>query len=137
MSTSTRIIRVRQSLDLPVAQVSERDAELELEALVDELKAKATGKVWRGHPVAVAALAYLEQPRERPLRPSTIRIVQEIVARFGRRLLNKIATGEWNARIDGDPATGAPGRMAGPDRSAQRADRTVATALIDWAGSRP
>ncbi len=110
-----RSIRVRKSLGLAVAAVSEWDAQVELEALVDQIKAKATGKVWRGHPVSIAAEAYLSRPRERPLRPSTISIIKEIVARFGPRRLNEIAPTEWNAWIDGEHTSAGfgPGRMTG------------------------
>jgi site-specific recombinase XerD len=110
-----RSVRVRQSLGLAVANVSECDAQVELEAVVDEIKAKATGKIWRGHPVSIAAEAYLSHPRQRPLRPSTISIIKEIVARFGARRLNEIASTEWNAWIDGEHTSAGfrPGRMTG------------------------
>jgi hypothetical protein len=59
------------------------------------LKAKALGVAGRGDPVAVAADGYLSHTRERPLGPSTIRIVKEIVAKFTTRPLNEIAVEDW------------------------------------------
>jgi hypothetical protein len=113
-----RGVRVRRSLDLAVAAASLEQAETARDELVDEIKARVTGKVGRGDPVAVAAAAYLRRKRERPLRPSSIRIVKEIVARFGQRRLNDIAAAEWRAWIDGDQG---PGRMTG--RSAATRER--------------
>ncbi len=106
-----RSIRVRRSLGLAVASVAQRIAEDELEAYVDELRARATGAVGRGVPVAIAAEAYLSRARNRPLRPATISIIKEIVARFGLRRLNDIGR-EWNAWIDGERTASGfkPGR---------------------------
>jgi hypothetical protein len=107
---------------LAVKAVPQHVAEAELESIVEDIKAKASGKVGRGDPVSVAAEAYLAFPRERPLGPSTIKIVQEVVAAFGRRRLNEIGRG-WNVWIDGErTAQGfAPGRMTG--RSAASRER--------------
>lgn len=120
-------IRVRQSLGLAVAAVSQGQAEVELETLIDEIKARATGKVGRGDPVSIGADAYLSQARERPLRPSSIRIVKEIVARFRQRRFNEIAPTEWNEWIDGKHTkTGfSAGRMTG--RSASSRERFLNT----------
>lgn len=110
-----RSIRVRQSLGLAVAAAAQDTAERELDAFVADLKAKATGAIGRGDPVSVAALSYLAQPRERPLAPTAVTIVQEVEARFGPRRLNEIAPDEWRRWIDGDPAAKppVPGRMTG------------------------
>jgi hypothetical protein len=115
-------IRVRRSLGLAVTAVSQAAAEVELEAFLDELKARTTGKVGRGDPVAIAAHRYLNFTRERPLAPSAVRIVKEAVARFGTRRLNEIGDG-WNVWIDGKHGnTGfVPGRMSG--RSASTRER--------------
>jgi hypothetical protein len=77
--------------------------------------AQVTGKVGRGDPVAVAAAAYLRRPCKRPLRPSSIRIVKEIVTRFGLRRLNEVSAPEWRGWIDGEqgPSGFRPGRMTG------------------------
>jgi Phage integrase family len=118
-----RGVRVRRSLGLALAAASLEQAEVARDELVDEIKARVTGKVGRGDSVAVAAAAYLRRKRERPLRPSSIRIVKEIVARFGQRRLNDIAAAEWRAWIDGDqgPNGFRPGRMTG--RSASSRER--------------
>lgn len=110
-----RSVRVRQSLGLAVAAVPERIAEVELETLVEDIKAKATGKIGRGHPVSIAAESYLSLARDRPLRPSTIVIIKEIVTRFGRRRMNEIQPAEWNIWIDGEhtKTSFTPGRMTG------------------------
>jgi site-specific recombinase XerD len=114
---------VRRSLGLAVAAASLEQAEIARDELVDEIKARVTGKVGRGDPVAVAAAAYLRRKRERPLRPSSIRIVKEIVGRFGQRRLNDVAASEWRAWIDGEqgPNGFRPGRMIG--RSASTRER--------------
>lgn len=93
-------IRLRRSLGLAVVSVSERQAEAELEAYLDEVKARAAGRVGRGDPVAIAAHGYLALPRARPLGRTTIGIVKDITARFGPRRLNEIGR-DWNDWIDG------------------------------------
>jgi hypothetical protein len=106
-----RSIRVRRSLGLPVIQISERQAEIELEAYLDEVKATASGKTRRGDPVAIAAKLYLCHPRSRPLGDTAVSIVREVTARFGPRRFNEITGEEWRLWVDGDVKT--PGRMTG------------------------
>lgn len=106
-----RSIRVRQSLGLAIATTSQAEAEGALEAYLDDLKAKASGQVGRGDPVAIAAAAYLSTPRKRPLGASSVAIVKEAVKRFGPRRANEVAGGDWKAWVDGDDRT--KGRMAG------------------------
>jgi site-specific recombinase XerD len=101
---------VRRSLGLPIS-VARRTAELELEALIEEVKAIATGKVGRGDPVGVAAKAYLDLSRDRPLGATAVSIVQELTARFGPRRFNAITASEWKIWVDGDGKTA--GRMTG------------------------
>lgn len=125
LRTGGRSVRVRKSLGLAVASVSQADAEHELELYVEDLKARASGKIGRGDPVAVAAEAYLALPRARPLGAYTVRIVKEIVARFGPRRLNEISAREWILWLDGGP--GSVGRMAG--RSAATRERHLNTIL--------
>jgi hypothetical protein len=110
-----RSVRVRRSLGLAVVAATRKEAELALEELVGEIKARITGKVGRGDPVAVAAAAYLRRPRKRTLRPSSVRIIKEIVACFGLRRLNEVAAAEWRGWIDGEqgPSGFRPGRMTG------------------------
>jgi integrase len=105
-----RSIRVRRSLGLPVS-VPQREAEVELEAYVEDVKAIASGKVCRGDPVAIAAKAYLDLPRDRPLGATAVDIVKEITRRFGPRRFNEIGADEWRLWVDGDDKT--PGRMTG------------------------
>src|SRR5690242_20488631 len=73
-----RSIRLRQSLGLPASAETEFEAQAALDALVDDVKARATGRVGRGDPVGVAADRYLTLSRHRPLGASTVRIVQEV-----------------------------------------------------------
>jgi hypothetical protein len=54
-----RSVRIRRSLGLAVAATTFEQAELARDELIDEIKARVTGKVGRGDPVAVAAAAYL------------------------------------------------------------------------------
>lgn len=118
-----RSIRIRKSLGLAVAAVSQAEAEVELDAYLDDLKAKASGKVSRGDPVSIAAHAYLNRARDRPLAPTAINIVKEITVCFGRRRFNEIAPHEWTVWIDGETTNAgfAPGRMTG--RSAATRER--------------
>ncbi len=102
-----RSIRLRKSLGLPASA----DIELawdEVRALEADIRAESKGEKRRGDPVAVTAQAYLALPRERPLGPSSIRIVKEIVRRFGMRRWNDIAATEWKSwaalRHDGNKA---------------------------------
>jgi site-specific recombinase XerD len=123
-----RSIRVRRSLGLAVASITQQQAETQLEDYIDELKARATGKAGRGDPVAIAGEAYLSRTRKRPLGPASVVIIQEMVARFGQRRLNEIGTG-WNDWIDGNH-TGSgftPGRMTG--RKASSRERFLGTVL--------
>jgi hypothetical protein len=117
-----RSVRVRQSLGLAVKATRQDETELELEQLVEDIKAKVTGKVGRGDPVAVAAAAYLAHPRRRPLGAATINIVKEIVGKFGQRRLNDIRPDEWKIWIDGETlanGTLKPGRMTGRKASSR------------------
>ncbi len=50
--------------------------------------------------MSVAARAYLEAPRERPMAPSAIRIVQAIVSRYPGKRLNGISEREWKEWVD-------------------------------------
>lgn len=120
-----RSVRVRKSLGLAVKAASFEEADIECRAYVDELKARVTGKVGRGDPVAIAAAGYLRSSRERPLGPTTIRLVKEIVARFGPRRLNEIAPREWKVWIDGEHTERGftPGRTSG--RSASTRERIL------------
>jgi hypothetical protein len=115
LRVDSRSVRVRRSLGLAVVAATCEQAELAREELVGEIKARITGKIGRGDPVAVAAAAYLRRPRKRPLRPSSIRIVKEVVARFGLRRLNEVSAGEWRGWIDGEQGRSGfrPGRMSG------------------------
>jgi hypothetical protein len=98
-----RPIRIRKSLGLPVDRYSFEQAEQAAQELADEARAIAQGTKRRGSPLDVAALDYLEAPRERRLRPSSIRIVKRITAKFGARRLNEIPDEEWFVWIDGEP----------------------------------
>lgn len=120
-----RSVRVRQSLGLAIATTSQGDAETALETYLDDLKAKASGQVGRGDPVAIAAAAYLSTPRKRPLGASSVAIVKEAVKRFGPRRGNEVGPGEWKAWVDGDERT--KGRMAG--KSASTRERFLGTLL--------
>lgn len=111
--TATGGVRVRESLGLAVDRYSENQAEDAAHELEAEIRARAQGKAGRGAFVSVAALAYLSAPRARPLRPSSVRIVKAIVARFGDRRLNTIAAEEWFAWIDGSIDGRQPGILAG------------------------
>jgi hypothetical protein len=110
---SGRSVRVRRSLGLAVAAVSQDEAETALDAYAAEIKARITGTVGRGDPASVAALGYLSVPRARPLTPSSIVIIKEITARFRERRLNEIPASDWRLWIDGDPLSGTPGRTTG------------------------
>lgn len=96
-----RSVRVRRSLGLPADAESEEAAWTEIDKIRADILAEAQGKPTRGDPVSIAARAYLTSPRERPLAPSAIRIVQEIVKRFGTKFLNDIGDKAWKTWVDG------------------------------------
>lgn len=108
-----RSIRIRKSLGLAVAAASADQADTAIGELVDEIKARVSGKAGRGDPVSIATERYLIFPRARVLRPSTIVIVLEIARRFGERRLNDIDAPEWIEWIDGSRDGAKPGRMSG------------------------
>jgi hypothetical protein len=122
-------VRIRRSLGLAVGAASQDAAELARDELRAEIAARISGKVGRGDPVAVAAAQYLRRPRTRVLRPSSIRIVKEVVARFGTRRLNEIADTEWRGWLDGEQTAAGfrPGRMSG--RSAATRERHLNSVL--------
>jgi hypothetical protein len=126
---------VRRSLGLAVAAASYEQAEVARDELLDEIKARVTGKVGRGDPVAVAAAAYLRRTRKRLLRPSSIRIIKEIVSRFGQRRLNEVAVAEWRAWIDGEqgPNSFRPGRMTGRASSSRERHLNGVLAFLAFA----
>lgn len=103
-----RSVRVRKSLGMAVAAVSQTEAEATLDDYVGELTARITGKVGRGDPVAVIAAAYLGLPRQRPLGPASIRIIQRVVRRFGVDRANEIPPGDWIKWIDDETEGLAP-----------------------------
>jgi len=108
-------VRIRRSLGLAVAATGYEQAAAECESYVEDIKAQLTGKTGRGSPLAIAAHDYLTRERARPLKPTSIVIVKEIVARFGSRRLNEIPTADWKRWIDGEytEAGFVPGRMTG------------------------
>jgi integrase-like protein len=122
-------IRVRRSLGLAVASVTQDEAENALEEYIADLKAKATGKVTRGDPVAVAVRGYLGFKRKRPLGASSVDIAKEIVLKFGTKRLNEIPETDWKKWVDGEQtAVGfVPGRMT--KRSAETRERFVSGVL--------
>src|SRR5581483_10014247 len=119
--------RIRKSLGLAVETTSQDEAESAAQDLVDEIRARATKRSGRGDAVAIAAHRYLSLPRDRPIKHASIRIVQEIVQRFGERRLNEIADEEWCDWIDGDARGKRPGRMSG--RSSATRERFLNTVM--------
>lgn len=97
---SGRSIRVRRSLGIPAEAAAYDAAWDEARAIEEDIRAEATGQAGRGDAVAIAAQAYLTFKRKRPLAPSAIRIVKEVVAKFGTRRLNDIKTSEWKRWIE-------------------------------------
>ena len=95
-----RSIRLRRSLGLSATAATYDQAWDEARAIEADLRAIATGLKTRGDAVAIAAKAYVEKRRQRPLAPSTIRILKEIVAKFGPRRLNDVAAKEWKDWVD-------------------------------------
>lgn len=94
MRAGGRSIRLRRSLGLP-AQASTYDAAWdEVRAIEADCRAEANSQSVRGDPVAVAAHALLTLKRKRPLDPSVIRIIQDIVVQFGPRRLNDVREAE-------------------------------------------
>jgi integrase len=125
-----RAVRVRKSLGLAIAASSQGEAEAALDSYLEDLKAKVSGKVGRGDPLAIAAARYLAVPRRRPLGASSVAIVQETVKRFGARRSNEIREVEWKEWVDGTTrADGSvmPGRMTG--RSASTRERFLNSLL--------
>lgn len=98
--TGGRSIRVRRSLGLPADAQHEEEAQALIDGIKADIIAEATGQKRRGDAVAIAAKAYLMAPRERPLAPSAIRIVQELTLKFGPRRLNDIPPGDWVSWVD-------------------------------------
>lgn len=97
---SGRSIRLRRSLGLPATAGTYDIAWDEVRKIESDIRAEASGDKPRGDPVGVAAQAYLTLPRKRPLAPTAIRIVKEIVAKFGARRLNDIPASDWKAWVD-------------------------------------
>jgi len=95
-----RSVRIRRSLGLPVATVSEDAALEECRRYESEIIAEATGQRTPGAYVSVAAADYLTRTREKPLGQTTIDIVQEIAGLFGLRRLNEITEDEWHRHVD-------------------------------------
>lgn len=133
MRAGGRSIRVRQSLNLAVEHYSRDQAEEIAQELTDEIRARATGKVGRGAPLSVAADDYLEQPRARPLRPSSIRIIKRIAAKFRTRHLNEIRADEWVTWIDGDRGRGEAGMFAGLASSSRERFLNTVVAFLHFA----
>lgn len=131
-----RSVRVRQSLGLAVKTTRQSEAETELESLIEDIKAKVTGRVGRGDPVAVAAAGYLSFQRKRPLGAASINIVKETVARFGPRRLNDVREEEWKGWVDGETlpnGTMKPGRMTGRTASSRERFLGGLLALLNYA----
>lgn len=95
-----RSIRLRRSLGLPASAATYDAAWDEVRSIEQDLRAEATGQSVRGDPVAVAAHALLTLKRKRPIGPSVVRIIKEIVVRFGQRRLNDIPDREWTQWVD-------------------------------------
>jgi hypothetical protein len=95
-----RSIRVRRSLGLPASADTWDAAWTEVRRIEDDICAEARGEAPRGDPIAIAARAYLSSPRMRSLGATAIRIVQEIVAKFGTHRLNEVPASDWKAWVD-------------------------------------
>lgn len=90
-----RSIRVRRGTGLP-AKAEYRD---EADTLCFKKEREIRDQVVHGRTpsaaVSIAAKAYLDRPRDRPLNHISIRHIQAIVRRFGTRTLDEIADEEW------------------------------------------
>lgn len=94
-----RSIRLRKSLGLPAKAANYDAAWDETRQIERDIRAEVSGERPRGDSVAVAAKGYLDSPRKRPLGPSAIRVIKEIVAKFGLRRLNDIPALDWTTWI--------------------------------------
>jgi hypothetical protein len=100
MRAAGRSIRLRRSLGLPAEAALYDVAWDEVRQIEKDIRAEANGEKPRGDPVAIAGAAYLQRRRSRPLGASAIRIIKEIVAKFGPRRLNDIPAEDWKTWVD-------------------------------------
>ena len=98
--TRGRSIRIRKSLGLSVARVSEDAAIEECRRIETEIIAEAAGERTKGSYVSGAANDYVTRPRQKAIGKTTIDIIKEIVQRFGLRRLNEISEEEWQRHVD-------------------------------------
>jgi hypothetical protein len=93
-------VRLRKSLGLSATAENYDAAWDEARRIEKDLRAEAAGETPRGDPVVITADAYLALPRERPLGATTIRIIREIIIKFGARRLNDIPDEDWKTWVD-------------------------------------
>lgn len=106
-----RSVRVRRGSGLPAISENRGIAEDIRRQIEQEIVDEVVNGVRPTRPLGIAARDYLSldpasgefvpgPDRPEPLGPTDVRIIQEIVARFGRRPLRGITGDEWNALLD-------------------------------------
>lgn len=124
-----RSIRIRRSTGLPATEALLEEAEAIRDDAARDIRKEIIEGVKPSATVAVAARGYLTRHRKRPLGITTVRIIQEITRRFGKRLMKNVADFEWIDFVDVRQAGNAP-------ETRERYIGTVA-GFLNWAARKP
>ena len=95
-----RRIRIRQSTRLPAQRERYEQADEERRRIEKEIRGEFAGGPRPGPYVSIAAEAYLNRRRRRPLGQTSVNVVKEITAEFGLRRVGEILESEWAAFVD-------------------------------------
>ena len=95
-----RSVRVRQSTRLQAHPDLFEDADKERTRIERELRGELAGRPGPGPFLSIAAEAYLNRKRKRPLGKTTVEHVRLVTKEFGLLRMREITNSEWTAFVD-------------------------------------
>jgi len=95
-----RSIRLRRSTGLPATHERRDEAEALRDRWCQEIRDQFIHGVKPTKALGIAARDYLKRPRDRALNAFDIKVVQELVRRFGAFPLDAISDEDWNDLVD-------------------------------------
>jgi hypothetical protein len=124
-----RRIRIRRSTHIPAVQARYEDAQEERRRLEEDVRSEFDDKPRPGPHLSIAAKAYLNQKRSRPLGVTAVGIIKEIASKFGLRRVGDILDSEWSAFVDA--------RHAGNSSETRERYLNTLLAFLAWCAKNP
>lgn len=125
-----RSVRVRTSTGYTAGADNRARAEDEIAGLIGRLRAEIVHGTKPSIAIAQAAAGYLaREDRSRPLGWTSVKVIQEAVAKFRTRLLDDISEREWHEFVSV--------RMAGRQPATRERYLNTLLAFLGWCARRP